>query len=354
MAQHTNNYPKLHNAAWPGLVGKGPDSEPPIDLDTMIDLTAARQRRRREVRRDGPVPVRPAHLDRHRRRRPQEARRQVPAEEPRDRLGRRARLAADGRRQRDGRRSRAQEVRRAGPQGLQDRREAAPAGRPPVRRRPHRLGLRPRRLGEGPRGQPEEDRRDVPPGRATSPKATASGSPPRARSAGAACTRGGGWCSCSRWSTAPRPSASRPTWPTRCSTRWATTPPKTRILPQNYDWKDKAKLDEALKKLTAALRPWTIDFHVAQNNAHGPRLRLARQDRPPLPRHRPDRQARHPRARRLLARRTRAATRSKRFRHICWDGCMFPNETMMKPQTWNDILGVMVKVRDQHGWQEAK
>ena len=24
-----NNYPKLHNAMWPGLVGKGPDSEPP-------------------------------------------------------------------------------------------------------------------------------------------------------------------------------------------------------------------------------------------------------------------------------------------------------------------------------------
>jgi len=35
-----NNYPKLHNAMWPGLVGKGPDSEPPIDLDTMIALTA--------------------------------------------------------------------------------------------------------------------------------------------------------------------------------------------------------------------------------------------------------------------------------------------------------------------------
>jgi sugar phosphate isomerase/epimerase len=25
---------------WPGLVGKGPDSEPPIDLETMLDLTA--------------------------------------------------------------------------------------------------------------------------------------------------------------------------------------------------------------------------------------------------------------------------------------------------------------------------
>src|SRR5215471_19033913 len=34
-------FPKLHNALWPGLVGKGPDSEPPIDLDTMLNLTAA-------------------------------------------------------------------------------------------------------------------------------------------------------------------------------------------------------------------------------------------------------------------------------------------------------------------------
>src|SRR6266436_6586820 len=38
---HPHNYPKLHNAAWPGVVGKGEGSEPPIDLDTMLDLTAA-------------------------------------------------------------------------------------------------------------------------------------------------------------------------------------------------------------------------------------------------------------------------------------------------------------------------
>ena len=36
----TKRFPALHNAMWPGLVGKGPDSEPPIDLDTMLDLTA--------------------------------------------------------------------------------------------------------------------------------------------------------------------------------------------------------------------------------------------------------------------------------------------------------------------------
>src|SRR3989442_15991682 len=36
---HTS--PALHNAMWPGLVGKGAGSEPPIDLDTMLKLTAA-------------------------------------------------------------------------------------------------------------------------------------------------------------------------------------------------------------------------------------------------------------------------------------------------------------------------
>src|SRR2546425_11226416 len=36
-----NNYPKLHNAMWPGLVGKGSvGAEPGLDLDTMLDLTA--------------------------------------------------------------------------------------------------------------------------------------------------------------------------------------------------------------------------------------------------------------------------------------------------------------------------
>src|SRR3954471_21950766 len=41
MTTAANVYPALHNAMWPGLVGKGPDSEPPIDLETMLNLTAA-------------------------------------------------------------------------------------------------------------------------------------------------------------------------------------------------------------------------------------------------------------------------------------------------------------------------
>ena len=39
----TNLFPKLHNAMWPGLVGKGDEEgqEPPISLKRMLELTAA-------------------------------------------------------------------------------------------------------------------------------------------------------------------------------------------------------------------------------------------------------------------------------------------------------------------------
>ena len=38
-----NLSPKLHNAMWPGLVGKGDGEgqEPPISLEKMLQLTAA-------------------------------------------------------------------------------------------------------------------------------------------------------------------------------------------------------------------------------------------------------------------------------------------------------------------------
>src|ERR1700743_3819086 len=37
----SNNFPKLPNAMWPALGGKGsPGAEPCIDLDTMLNLTA--------------------------------------------------------------------------------------------------------------------------------------------------------------------------------------------------------------------------------------------------------------------------------------------------------------------------
>ena len=49
---------------------------------------------------------------------------------------------------------------------------------------------------------------------------------------------------------------------------------------------------------------------------------------------------------------TRSGELTKAFQHICWDGCMFPNEMMTRQKTWNDILGAMVKVRDAHGWRQ--
>jgi hypothetical protein len=126
--------------------------------------------------------------------------------------------------------------------------------------------------------------------------------------------------------------------------------PEDAILPQDFDWSDGARLDDALRQLTAALRPWTIDFHIAQNDAtvHGTgshdktgRHCLATDPNGKLdiPRH----------AGFWLRDETGQLTRN--FQHICWDGCMFPNEVMMKPQTWNDILGVMIEVRERHGWE---
>ena len=42
MVKQPNDHPKLHNAVWPGLLGKGgPGGEPIIGLDEMLDLTAA-------------------------------------------------------------------------------------------------------------------------------------------------------------------------------------------------------------------------------------------------------------------------------------------------------------------------
>jgi hypothetical protein len=41
MSTSRHKAPAIHNARWPGIVGKGSGSEPAIDLDTMLDLTAA-------------------------------------------------------------------------------------------------------------------------------------------------------------------------------------------------------------------------------------------------------------------------------------------------------------------------
>jgi len=127
--------------------------------------------------------------------------------------------------------------------------------------------------------------------------------------------------------------------------------PEDAILPPDFDWKDNQAFDEAYARLTSILRPWTVDFHVAQNDAtvfgSGTHDRTGRHCRPGDPDGKLD-IVRH--AGYWLRDEKRAVTR--KIRHLCWDGCMFPNAVMMQPQTWNEILEVMVHVRDAHGWKE--
>jgi sugar phosphate isomerase/epimerase len=127
--------------------------------------------------------------------------------------------------------------------------------------------------------------------------------------------------------------------------------PEDRILPPKFDWGDKAVLDRALKTLTDALRPWTTDLHIAQNDAtvfgsgshdHTGRHCLADD---------PNGKLDVPHVAGFWMRDGRGNV-TKKFRHVCWDGCMFPNEVMMRPRTWNTILATMIAVRDAHGWKE--
>jgi sugar phosphate isomerase/epimerase len=125
--------------------------------------------------------------------------------------------------------------------------------------------------------------------------------------------------------------------------------PDDRLLPENFDWKDQATLDAALKKMTAALRPWLFDFHVAQNDAtvkgSGSHDKTGRHCLPFDPHGKLD-IVKH--AGYWL--RDEKGALEKKLRHICWDGCMFPNAVMTEQKTWNDVLGVMKAVRDAHGW----
>lgn len=107
-----------------------------------------------------------------------------------------------------------------------------------------------------------------------------------------------------------------------------------------------AEFEAAYTKMTDALRPWTLDFHVAQNDGtvHG----TGSHDK--TGRHCP---ADDPNGKLNI---TKASgywlkDASKRgIQHICWDGCMFPNSMLENPQTWNTILKAMIEVRKAHGW----
>ncbi len=125
--------------------------------------------------------------------------------------------------------------------------------------------------------------------------------------------------------------------------------PEDRILPADFEWHETDKLRQALKTMSDALRPYTIDFHVAQNDGTVKGMGSH------------DKTGRHclatdPSGKLDVVRdagywmRGADGQPTRAFQHICWDGCMFPNDVMTEQKTWNDILGVMIKVRDAHGW----
>lgn len=98
----------------------------------------------------------------------------------------------------------------------------------------------------------------------------------------------------------------------------------------------------AYEQMTDKLRPWTIDFHVAQNDGevHGAGSH--------------DKTGKHCRADdpngkldivKCASYWLKDAS-SRGIQHICWDGCMFSNATLEDPKTWNTILDTMIKVRD--------
>jgi len=106
------------------------------------------------------------------------------------------------------------------------------------------------------------------------------------------------------------------------------------------------QLDEAWATVSDALRPWTMDVHISQSDGtvHGSGSH--------------DATGKHCRiddANGKLDVVKHAGSwlqdaPSRGIQHICWDGCMFPNAVMTEQDTWNKILGGMIGVRDAHGW----
>lgn len=350
MTNHTNNYPKLHNAAWPGVVGKGQGGEPPIDLDTMLDLTAAAEVD--GVKFDGfDLFLFDPHIN-------------IDSSDE------------DIRRLADKARSRNLDIGTVvapiwpptggGPAMGDDAQRKQFLGQV---RKGCRIAKRLRELGVRPNGvvridsacdveswskDPEGNQKRIAQTfREACDIAEEYGE--RLAAEGEIC-----WGGMHSWRrmvqllelvNRPQTLGLEADMAHTLLYLLGYNAPEDAILPPNFDWSDTAQFDAAYAKLTAALRPWTIDFHVAQNDAtvHGSGSH--------------DKTGRHclatdPAGKLDIARhagfwmRDESGRVTRKFRHVCWDGCMFSNATMMKPDTWNGILRAMLAVRDAHGWQE--
>lgn len=345
----SHKFPKLHNAAWPGVVGKGPDSEPPIDLDTMLDLTAAAECDGQKF--DGfDLFLFAPHIE-------------IDASD--DELKQLAEKAQ----------SRNLEIGSVVAPVWSPTDGGSAMGDESERerfltqvRKGCRIAQQLRELGVRPHGVVRIDSAVDVESWSSDPDANTKKIAETFRQAGDIAADHGErlaaegeicWGGMHSWremvkllELVDRPSQ------VGFQADMAHTllyilgynAAEDRIVPEDFDWSPEA-LDKALATLTAALRPWTFDFHVAQNDAtvkgSGSHDKTGRHCLPNDPNGKLDipKHAGH-----WL--RNEDGELTKAFDHICWDGCMFSNEVMMNPQTWNDILAAMVSVRDAHGWDD--
>ncbi|MEO0446233.1 MAG: TIM barrel protein [Verrucomicrobiota bacterium] len=119
--------------------------------------------------------------------------------------------------------------------------------------------------------------------------------------------------------------------------------PEHALLQEGYS---DAEFYAAYEKMTDQLRPWTIDFHVAQNDGtvHG----AGSHDK--TGKHCP---ADDPNGKLDIVKCAGYWLKDapdRGIEHICWDGCMFPNAKLEDPSTWNTILAAMQDVRAAHAW----
>lgn len=342
----SNNFPKLHNATWPGIVGKGADAEPVISFDTMLQMTAAAEVN--GVRFDGiDIGLFDPHID----------------------------LDMSD----DGIKKLADKV--AG-LNLTIGSLVAPIWGGPAMgtkeeralfvemvRKSCRFGKKLRELGVRPHGLVRIDSASKPEQWAADPinntkliAATFREACDVAAEYGEKLAAEGEicWGGMHSWKAMINTleAVDRPNIGFQADMAHTllyllgTNSPEDRILPAGFDWQDRATLEKGLQTLTAALRPWTTDFHVAQNDGSvfgsGSHDKTGRHCQPLDPNGKLD--IAHDAGYWL---RNEKGELTKAFKHICWDGCMFPNAVMQQQKTWNDILGTMIKVREQHGWAEA-
>jgi len=118
--------------------------------------------------------------------------------------------------------------------------------------------------------------------------------------------------------------------------------PDHALLPKKYS---EDQFWEAYKILTDKLGPWTIDFHVAQSDGtvfgSGTHDMTGRH----CPADDPNGKLDVVRCARYWLMDENSQIRNG-IRHICWDGCMFPNQTLETPETWENVLFLLKEVRD--------